>query len=63
MNASSVPSELFQRIEAIFLRQGLMQHLGAWLVWVEPGLCEVALPYSERLLQQQGGMAGKAFVR
>jgi uncharacterized protein (TIGR00369 family) len=51
---------LFRRIEASFLRQGLMQHLGARLVRVEPGLCEVALPYSERVNQQQGGFHGGA---
>ena len=53
-------TDLFQRIEASFLRQGLMQHLGAQLVRVEPGLCEVALPYSERVNQQQGGFHGGA---
>ncbi|CAM3611548.1 PaaI family thioesterase [Polaromonas hydrogenivorans] len=60
MNAATAPSELFQRIEASFLRQGLMRHLGARLVRVEPGLCEVALPYSERINQQQGGFHGGA---
>ena len=60
MNASSASSELFQRIEASFLRQGMMRHLGARLVRVEPGLCEVALPYSERVIQQQGGFHGGA---
>jgi uncharacterized protein (TIGR00369 family) len=60
MDAPSAPSELFRRIEASFLRQGLMQHLGARLVRVEPGLCEVALPYSERVSQQQGGFHGGA---
>jgi len=60
MDASSAPSELFRRIEASFLRQGLMRHLGARLVRVEPGLCEVALPYSERVNQQQGGFHGGA---
>lgn len=58
--APDAPSDLFQRIEASFLRQGLMQHLGARLVRVEPGLCEVALPYSERVNQQQGGFHGGA---
>lgn len=59
---SSLPAStaLFQRIEASFLRQGLMQHLGARLVSVEPGLCVVALPYSERVTQQQGGFHGGA---
>ncbi|MBG6075742.1 PaaI family thioesterase [Polaromonas sp. CG_9.11] len=60
MDASAAPTALFQRIEASFLRQGLMRHLGARLVRVEPGLCEVALPYSERVNQQQGGFHGGA---
>jgi uncharacterized protein (TIGR00369 family) len=60
MDSSSTPTELFQRVEASFLRQGLMQHLGAQLLRVEPGLCEVALPYSERVNQQQGGFHGGA---
>ncbi|MDW5444723.1 PaaI family thioesterase [Polaromonas sp. SM01] len=60
MDAATAPSELFRRIETSFLRQGLMQHLGARLLRVEPGLCEVALPYSERVTQQQGGFHGGA---
>jgi hypothetical protein len=38
MDAPATPTALFQRIEASFLRQGLMQHLGARLLRVEPGL-------------------------
>ena len=60
MDHPTAPSALFQRIEASFLRQGLMQHLGARLVRVEPGLCEVALPYSQQVNQQQGGFHGGA---
>lgn len=60
MDAPSAPTELFQRIEASFLRQGMMRHLGARLLRVEPGLCEVALPYSERVAQQQGSFHGGA---
>lgn len=60
MDALSAPSALFQRIEASFLRQGMMQHLGARLLRVETGLCEIALPYSERVTQQQGGFHGGA---
>ncbi|ABE46083.1 Phenylacetic acid degradation-related protein [Polaromonas sp. JS666] len=37
-----------------------MQHLGARLLRVEAGLCEIALPYSERVTQQQGGFHGGA---
>ena len=60
MDASAAPTELFERTEASFLRQGLMVHLGARLLRVEPGLCEVALPHSERVTQQQGGFHGGA---
>ena len=49
-----------QRVHRSFARQGLMQHLGARIVRVEAGLCEVALPYSGRVTQQQGGFHGGA---
>ena len=52
--------ELYKRIEASFLRQGMMQNLGARLLRVEPGLCEVSLPHSERVTQQQGSFHGGA---
>ncbi|OYY50908.1 MAG: phenylacetic acid degradation protein, partial [Polaromonas sp. 24-62-144] len=51
---------MYRRVEASFLRQGMMQHLGARLVRVESGLCEIALPYSDRVTQQQGGFHGGA---
>lgn len=60
MDAPAAPSALFRRIETSFLRQGLMQHLGARLLRVEPGLCEVALPWSENVTQQQGSFHGGA---
>ena len=53
-------TELYRRIEASFLRQGMMQNLGATLLRVEPGLCEVSLAHSERVSQQQGGFHGGA---
>jgi uncharacterized protein (TIGR00369 family) len=53
-------SELYKRIEASFVRQGMMQNLGAKLLRVEPGLCEVSLAHSERVSQQQGGFHGGA---
>ena len=51
---------LHQRIHDSFVRQGMMQHLGARLVSVTPGEVEIALPYSERVTQQQGGYHGGA---
>ncbi len=48
------------RVENSFARQGMMQHLGARLLRVEPGLCEIALPYSCKVTQQQDGFHGGA---
>ena len=53
-------NELYKRIETSFLRQGMMQNLGAKLLRVEPGLCELSLPHSERVSQQQGSFHGGA---
>jgi uncharacterized protein (TIGR00369 family) len=53
-------NELFKRVEASFSRQGMLKNLGASLLRVEPGLCEVALPHSERVSQQQGSFHGGA---
>ena len=53
-------SALFQRVLYSLERQGLMRHLGARLLRVEPGLCEIALPYSDRVTQQQGTFHGGA---
>jgi uncharacterized protein (TIGR00369 family) len=53
-------SELYERVETSFLRQGMMQNLGARLLRVEAGLCEVSLLHSERVSQQQGGFHGGA---
>lgn len=51
---------LHQRVHASFVRQGMMQHLGARIISVAPGEVELALPYSERVTQQQGGYHGGA---
>ena len=53
-------NELYKRIEASFLRQGMMQNLGVSLLRVERGMCEVSLLHSERVSQQQGGFHGGA---
>ena len=51
---------LHQRVLESFERQGMMVHLGARLVRVAPGLCEIALAYSDKVTQQQGGFHGGA---
>ncbi len=53
-------TDLHDRVLASFQRQGLMRHLGARLLRVEPGLCELALPYSDKVTQQQDGFHGGA---
>lgn len=42
------------RVAASFGRQGIMGLLGARLTRIEPGLCEVQLPYRPDLSQQHG---------
>lgn len=51
---------LWQRVQDSLTRQGMMQHLGVVLVRVEPGLCELVLPYSDKVTQQQDGFHGGA---
>ena len=58
--STSSDADLYERVHKSFVRQGMMQHLGARLLRVESGLVEVALPYSERVTQQQGGFHGGA---
>ena len=52
--------DLFARVADSLARQGLMQHLGAQLRRVEPGLVEIWLPYSDKVTQQQNGFHGGA---
>ncbi len=58
--STSSDADLYERVHKSFVRQGMMQHLGARVLRVESGLVEVALPYSERVTQQQGGFHGGA---
>ena len=57
---ASKKDALWSRVEASFARQGMMRHLGARLLRVEAGTCEIALPYSDKVTQQQGGFHGGA---
>jgi uncharacterized protein (TIGR00369 family) len=42
------------RVRDSFDRQGIMRHLGARLARVEPGRCEIELPFRPELSQQDG---------
>jgi len=51
---------LLERVSTSLARQGMMQHLGVRLLAVAPGEVTLALPYSDRVIQQQGGFHGGA---
>lgn len=46
------------RVRGSFARQPFMGFIGAEIVRVEPGLCEIRLPYREELSQQHGFFHG-----
>jgi len=51
---SNSDSEKIKQVRESFLRQGLMQHLGAELVVVREGQCEIRVRYRPELSQQHG---------
>jgi acyl-coenzyme A thioesterase PaaI-like protein len=60
--ATSTPNRTpeFERVQASIKHQGMMQNLGVRLVRVAAGEVELALPYSDKVTQQQGGFHGGA---
>ncbi len=58
MNTETTPE--FERVAASLARQGMMQPLGVRLLRAERGLVELAMPYSDKVTQQQGGFHGGA---
>ena len=56
---STAPSA-HERVALSLARQGLMNHLGVQLLSVTTGQVELALPYSDKVTQQQGGCHGGA---
>ena len=48
------------RVKASFKQQGLMAHLGAHLLQVRPGYCEIEVLYRKELLQHNGLFHGGA---
>lgn len=51
---------IFDRVNASFVRQGMMQHVGARLLRAERGEVEFELPKSDKVTQQQGAFHGGA---
>ena len=61
MSADSQPYPLlWERIATSLARQGMSQALGVRLLRAEPGCVELALPYSDKVTQQQLGFHGGA---
>jgi len=50
----------YDRVSSSLARQGMMQPLGVRLLRAERGLVELAMPYSDKVTQQQGGFHGGA---
>ena len=46
------------RVRKSFAAQGIMDHIGATLTLIEPGACEIELPYSDAVSQQHGFFHG-----
>lgn len=51
---------MWTRVQDSLSRQGMMRHLGVRLLHVESGMVELALPYSDKVTQQQDGFHGGA---
>ena len=58
--ATATATTALARVAESLARQGMMQHLGTRLVSVGEGEVTLAMPYSDRVTQQQGGYHGGA---
>ena len=47
-----------ERVRKSFDAQGIMDHIGATLTLIDPGVCEIELPYSDAVSQQHGFFHG-----
>lgn len=43
-----------EKVTDSFNRQGFMKHIGAQLIDVQPGFCEIHIPFNQSLTQQHG---------
>ena len=59
-NAVTTPATAHERVARSLARQGMMQHLGVRLLSVSEGRVQVAMSYSDKTTQQQGGFHGGA---
>lgn len=54
MSFSAQFPEYRSKVEESFASQKFMEHIGAELVDVQPGFCEIHVPFNEDLTQQNG---------
>jgi uncharacterized protein (TIGR00369 family) len=54
MSFNSLDPNYQMKVRQSFLRQGFMKFIGAKLVEVKPGYCEIHVPYKKELSQQHG---------
>ena len=54
----ALSAEKESEVRASFARQGLMRMIGAELAALGPGRCSIAVPFSEKVGQQQGFFHG-----
>ncbi|MGB0369616.1 MAG: PaaI family thioesterase [Flavobacteriales bacterium] len=47
-------SDYKTKVEQSFASQNFMEHIGAKLIDVQPGFCEIHIPFSKNLTQQNG---------
>ncbi len=60
MSPTTTVSSAFNRILQSFNRSGHLQSMGARLIKAEPGMCEISLPYSKTVSNQQDFFHGGA---
>ncbi|MFP5467309.1 MAG: PaaI family thioesterase, partial [Gammaproteobacteria bacterium] len=60
MTITTDHQNLRERVQTSLDRQGMMQALGVRLLVAAPGQVTLAMPYSDRVTQQQGGFHGGA---
>ena len=57
-NFEAKDPDFAERVRKSFDAQGIMDHIGATLTLIEPGVCEIELPYSDAVSQQHGFFHG-----
>lgn len=50
----AIDANFEEKVRGSFARQGLMRHLGAEMISVAPGACEIRVAFREELSQQHG---------